>query len=721
MKLARFLTVLALLTGYTGQALTYEIESHAAMSEAAAIGSVLGDNSPNSVLRMLGLQYPIWEFSRQAFPNSEKRLESILSLFGDGARFEDGDIRPLFHFFDPLNDEGLFFFTSPVWALEGEGNIHVLQNYSFSDARDYLYKALTLPDSEERKRYFGKTFESLGRVIHHLQDMAQPQHVRLDTHLNLDWTDEELPFENRSRYEIYTEDHHNDGLFRQYLTPGLYPQVSFSKARDFWRTENKNPQNGKGIAEFTNHNFVSAGTNFDTDRYPSPTLTNAVAHHEDANALLESVGIPIPSQCLPPNYPCIMTFYSTQVTDNYRPEASAINPKAAAQSIFDQDLEARNLSAVFALNRFNFDAAHHFLIPRAVAYSAGLINYFFRGKMEISLPDEGVYGVVDHSVEKAKDTDGFRKIKLKLRNVTPGGVDPTTGQAMVEPMGAGKLRAVAKFHRNQCYQPDLSGEYGAEDENNVRINDWKQCRSKDEDIVVSKEADVPAGVNADAQPVAFEFPIPIPINATDLYLQVVYRGPLGQENDAVVVATKDIAEPNFDVVHVNALEQWLWGITVGPESFRYSFKEYWCDGAEPPLPYEQCKYEHRVSMYLRFKPPTNFNPYDPIPTFAALASIPDIPVSRYGRLAVLADPGPFSFYWIARFAGSSPEMELHAATLAGTKNQLDAETNTLTPTSYRKKRGIYAAEMLYETLSAGDDPGPPDINPLEPVPAQINF
>ena len=35
------------------------------------------------------------------------------------------------------------------------------------------------------------------------------------------------------------------------------------------------------------------------------------------------------------------------------------------------------VSRLFALNRFNFDDAHKILIPKAVSYSAGLINYFF--------------------------------------------------------------------------------------------------------------------------------------------------------------------------------------------------------------------------------------------------------------------------------------------------------------------------------------------------------
>jgi hypothetical protein len=39
--------------------------------------------------------------------------------------------------------------------------------------------------------------------------------------------------------------------------------------------------------------------------------------------------------------------------------------------------------AVFSINRFTANADHGFLIPRAVGYSAGLINYFFRGKIDV--------------------------------------------------------------------------------------------------------------------------------------------------------------------------------------------------------------------------------------------------------------------------------------------------------------------------------------------------
>src|SRR5206468_1317614 len=95
------------------------------------------------------------------------------------------------------------------------------------------------------------------------------------------------------------------------------------------------------------------------------------------------------------------------------------------------------------------------------------------------------------------------------------------------------------FHRNLCYQADLSGEYGSP---NV---DWNTCRDKNEEVAVSTPVTSPAGIDSGQQELAFNFDPPIPISGTDMFLQVVYDGPLGQEQRAIVVATKDISEPTF--------------------------------------------------------------------------------------------------------------------------------------------------------------------------------
>jgi hypothetical protein len=568
----------------------YEIPTHGELSSVASDKSMLADQS---VLRNLGLD------ATQKFPTTQgedseefincKHGESYLigELIACGAQFEDvPSNRSTNHFFDPahggapltvlLRDPtGLVGpvpagMPSPDWVLED--NIEVSeQDFAYRDARDYFYKALTSLLLPDREANWGKLFQTLGQIIHHLQDMAQPQHVRNDAHCDaplpclipgIYLSDEAF---RPSKYEKYSRlplvmDGNIKPLAASADGNSIYPgpgnaYVSlFDTPRKFFIGA------GKGIAEYTNANFVSEGTNFKYENgvaganpdFSQPTSGQAVPY--TVLELFLPNGVPpfFRYACGIDPADCYMDFYHTNGEDPLTGQAFT-NTRASSLSIFDFDLErfadgtgvfqiapltgdSYVTKKIFTLNRFNFDAAHQFLIPRAVAYSAGLINYFFRGKLEISLPDEGIYALADHSLPEVntKDTGGFSKIKLKLRNITPGGNG-------VEPTGTtGKLQAVAKFHRNNCYEGiTLQGQPGG-----PLYQD--NCRSADEEIVVSAKANATTDLDSESgQAITFTFQSPIPINATDVYLQVVYRGPLGQESDAVVVATKDISEPTF--------------------------------------------------------------------------------------------------------------------------------------------------------------------------------
>lgn len=518
-SIAFFLVVGTLLHTLEGK--TYEVNTHEKISEVAAKNSIL--SSDTSVLKSLGLP-PSIEDNSNPFPNSEGKPKNILNLIKDGARFEDNNIRPLFHFFDPLNDEGLLFFTSPTWALEDKGKIHLLQNHSFADARNHLYKALTLSDDNERQKYFGKTFESLGRVIHHIQDMAQPQHVRLDIHLNLNWTDEELPLERRSRYEIYTEDKAT-GRIPGGLPYDGYPSVTFTTARKFWHTASKNPKDGQGLAEFTNRNFLSAGTNFDTDRYPSPVPLLGPSNPIPFHTLLLEEGIdcnPTPPppppppgngdgscgrDCTPPvlavsvtattTAPALppacslqgsMTFVATNVQDNYA-GTRVQNDRASTLSVFDQDLEKNNLPLTYTLNRFNFRAAYPHLIPKAVAYSAGLIDYFFRGRLEaedVTFTDTGITLRVKNAIDVKKYPQWDKEVLYD------------SGGTLVI-----------------SYRYKLNGQERVGVSNTVPFSDR-----------------LAPGQTSQR---TYSFIVSIPSNAADVTYRLVFRGTLGAENNAVAV------------------------------------------------------------------------------------------------------------------------------------------------------------------------------------------
>jgi len=102
-------------------------------------------------------------------------------LMIQGSDSEDEIPRFLRHFHEPITNLGLLkgtFDSSINWSLRAKGD----QEWSWNDAREYYFKALTSETKAERDIYWGKTFRALGQVMHLLQDSANPSHVRDDLH-----------------------------------------------------------------------------------------------------------------------------------------------------------------------------------------------------------------------------------------------------------------------------------------------------------------------------------------------------------------------------------------------------------------------------------------------------------------------------------------------------------------------------------------------------------
>jgi len=391
----------------------YEVETHDILSRRAYSTS---DLSGDATLHALGVRFDEYFVDSEG---SQKKLDDLIRF---GARFEDGAVdepcssRPKHHFFDPVHDRPLSYsilslgIKSPDWALEDRDDLPD-QEFSLRHARDYLFDALTTVDVQRRRESYGLMFQSLGQIVHHIEDMAQPQHVRNDMHLaipeNASYGCQLLNLlKDPSLYEQYTHDRGEN------IPGGFYADVMFAKARDFWATETQgaNRGTGAGLAEFTNNNFVSKDTNFallpdgsvsPNAEYVLPALGGLWESKSLAQLLSES-NEPAPCrQDASGTWLCLqgeVDFYWTTVTD-HNTGSSATNTRATSLSVFDQYLTKYNTSAlyindpddpdddrveyrIFTLNRFNFDKAHQYLVPRAVGYSAGFINYFFRGRLK---------------------------------------------------------------------------------------------------------------------------------------------------------------------------------------------------------------------------------------------------------------------------------------------------------------------------------------------------
>ena len=328
----------------------YEIDTHAAISDKGADQSenltaslpTLGLMSLDDDLVFLPAQGAVMSARKWIQFGVQAEDDRVPELGSPVARFRH-------HFYNPhnlsLNGGGLTFspdfpcnaaegvgllpgLPSPDWALEENG---VSQEYSFIDARDALRNGLTAQSAAEREKNLALLFRTLGQVLHHIQDMAQPQHTRNDPHGP--WC---FGVKGRSLYEEYT----NLLRVRDALPYLGYDTVyretdttTFDTPRKFWTTSE-----GKGMADYSNRGFVSAGTNFDKYdpvQYPLPEL--GAEWIEDKTTLCKELyndkDVPLPTGPAGQALPCVMTFISTYVGDSYRPGENAL--KSPHLDLFD--------------------------------------------------------------------------------------------------------------------------------------------------------------------------------------------------------------------------------------------------------------------------------------------------------------------------------------------------------------------------------------------------
>ena len=382
---------------------------------------------------------------------SDRRPRTVEQLIGDGAFFEDvPDQRSLNHFHNPLrpwdqaglrtfsilgvplirgqssvlwqqntSQDTTFVFT-PLPFLSGGGN------WSWQDARRHYLNALTRSRKEDQENQpgrdtaFAETFEALGRLTHLLQDASVPAHVRNDPHPR--------PLRNPDWYEDWVEDTrvNNSSLFQTLLnsynknihrppssifapTNNTQAPVPIARLLDTDKFLGLNfsvlTDRELGISEYTNGNFLSRDTIFrDFDLPRQASL--------DPNFIvIEPVGSKFRLY-----YPkvgegeaIIYHFVTEGLLHNSLKEALSGGPVPASGWTLD-DLHVHR------------DYAEN-LLPRAVGYSAGLLDYFFRGKLDVDLVADPQS--TDPTVVKLSGTNGSPD-KLDGGTLTLYADDPVT-------------------------------------------------------------------------------------------------------------------------------------------------------------------------------------------------------------------------------------------------------------------------------------------------------
>lgn len=378
-------------------------------------------------------------------------------------------------------------FTAPISGFTARNG----QEMGWDNARTYFYEALTATDPTVKEAKFVKTFKSVGMVTHLLQDVAVPAHVRNDmsSHLinSAKW--------GGNPFESYVIDHYaaisNTPVKPEFTVP--------IRLTDFWDNDSytgDNPGAGKnqGLAEYANANFVSDYTLF---KSPSWDLFgHSFKYPAESSTIMADTNIQDPLFPLDPSR-IIPRKYYVKTGDG---ETNGGNGyKLAGVGYITAKVQGGKTGTTTKDLPPMDDYVHadyaQLLLPRTVGYSAALLDYFFRGTMTITTAPGDIT---------------FRSIKVTASNSTPS-----------EAMATGDVSLVIRY--KALTETDLGG-------GKFLLNNPSDDYSYK--VVTLNNVDM-----ANSQPLTFTFTDgPLPMNFSDMTMQLVYKGPLGNETDSVAVS-----------------------------------------------------------------------------------------------------------------------------------------------------------------------------------------
>lgn len=391
----------------------------------------------------------------------------------------------------------------------------------------------------------GAHIYALGHVIHLLTDMGQPEHVRNDVHLASLYEKQVEKLAEGTNYSFLPYFFDNNAI--KYTVN----RQNFKKARDYFHTTDNGT--GIGLAEFTNRNFVSPTTNFDTQWYSLPTaMPEDTRNSLSVEQLYASIQEPLPSDMFGASLTGKVQFVASAIDDKQSPTFNTTNYRSASHSIFNSDVNMYHDECIdpmqfydimmseteiatkvgtypgckkYTLNRWNYDSYRTYLAPRIVGYGAAFLKHLARGTMEIQLPNISALGnlVIENS------TGGVVQLPLRLSNTTPN--------SPIEAIGEGKLVAVVTY---ADIQGEITNVYTSDE---IAITSQQDPNYQAPSFQFVKKGSS-GGTITDSKGVAIPRPFPLSMQNKTPYLQVIFRGKLGAEEDIIVVERR----PLYDIL-----------------------------------------------------------------------------------------------------------------------------------------------------------------------------
>ena len=366
----------------------------------------------------------------------------------DGSEDEDNFPRFRNHFHNPMytidswNQAGLddFWFSgqsSVLWAQDSSSQASAWGgDWSWAATRHHYYQSLVAVNHAAKEQAFSDALLGLGHQIHLLQDTAVPAHVRNDAH--------PLSYNKKGSPHIETWASENRNTIRQIAAnmpqcpvfhcnrmpfptvPGCPPPpcsptpinttatIRQPASRRDW------PNTPTPIFSATTPSSTKSGDPDAPHAFPFPAKTSTnVQYYMDKDMLPETIiakdGVE------DTGFWIAKTGDGEQIDHFFKPTYFTYE--------MSPDTHAKTYFRLFYLD----DACHldyaEKLIPRAVGYSAALLDYFFRGRLEVAIfpyfQDNSLYALT-LTIQNLTETqealsDGVFSLVFRY---TPEGGDP---------------------------------------------------------------------------------------------------------------------------------------------------------------------------------------------------------------------------------------------------------------------------------------------------------
>ena len=259
--------------------------------------------------------------------------------------------------------------------------------YKWDDARQYEFAALTSTNQSARDTNMASLFYTLGHVLHLNQDLTSPDHVRNDNHYYKAY------FENYGKASYMT----NSQWFAPPTNHGwaYWQSQGFTNLLNFWDRNKYNNISGAGglnddsdgtsgkklgLAEFSNGNFLGERALY-TECYKKPGDIHSFPYPRKSSTDFPGT---LQTNIIIPNGRNLPTTITRNVVTKKGDGVAGFRHSILSYlgTKFPNVPTSHNTT-------INDDGVlqdyHNILIPKAVEYSAGLLDYFFRGTMDVTV------------------------------------------------------------------------------------------------------------------------------------------------------------------------------------------------------------------------------------------------------------------------------------------------------------------------------------------------